>query len=316
MKNVKHNKISRTTKLGKCSNCSNKAIIELKYLGKSLCRNCFMNFFERRVRKTMSECGYLKNTKNICVALSGGKDSVVVLHILNKLSKNFSLFAITIDGGIKGHDDKLLKNAQYVCKKLDVKHYIFSFKKEFDYTIDDLAKVRPGACNCGIFRRYLLNKKSRELGADKLATGHNLDDEVESIIMNTIRGDVEKIMRGDGVIKHEKFVPRIKPLQRCPEDEVALYAKLIYPTIKFGLQCPYRGVVLRADIKRMIDELEKNHPGTKFQIFEGNKKIRERLLATRKVGTPNTCKLCGEICSGEVCQACDFKEKIDKMLKK
>jgi uncharacterized protein (TIGR00269 family) len=239
------------------------------------------------------------------------------LHILSKLAKGFSLIAITIDGGIKGHDDKLLKNAVFVCKQLGVKHHVFSFKKEFGYTIDELAKAKPGVCNCGIFRRYLLNKKARELGADKLATGHNLDDEVESIIMNTIRGDVDRIARGDGLLKHEKFVPRMKPLQRCPEDEIALYAKLLYPKLKFGLTCPYRQIVLRYNIKKLIDELEKNHPGTKFQIFEGNKKIREALLkGIKEIGKPNTCKKCGEICAKDVCQACMFKEQIDKILKK
>jgi len=307
----------KTVKSKKCANCSKKSIIELKYLGKQFCRNCFMEFFERRVRKTIAENKFFDGTKKIAVALSGGKDSVAVLHILSKLAKGFSLIAITIDGGIKGYDDKLLKHAKGVCKKLKIKHYVFSFKKEFNYTLDDLALARPGMCNCGIFRRYLLNKKARELDADKLATGHNLDDEVESILMNYIRGDVDRIVRGEGILKHEKFVPRIKPLQRCPEDEVALYAKLLYPKLKFGLTCPYRKIVLRYNIKKLMNELEKNHPGTKFQIFEGNKKIRDALMkGIKEIGTPNTCKKCGEICAGEICQACEFRERIDEILKK
>ncbi len=293
-----------------CSRCRNKPIIELKYVGLWLCKNCFMDYFEKRARKTAREGRFLKG--KIAVALSGGKDSAAVLYILGKIIKK-NLIAITIDGGIKGYDDKLLKNAKRICKSLGIEHHVFTFKKEFDYTIDDIANARHG-CNCGVFRRYLLNKKARELGASKLATGHNLDDEVESILMNVMRGDVDRIMRGSGLIADEKFVPRIKPLQRCPENEVMLYSRLIFPKMNFNIACPYKKDVLRGSIKKMIDELEKKHSGIKFQIYEGNKRIREALLKTAKTGTLNECKLCGEIASGDVCQACRLQEDIRVVL--
>ncbi|MFH0832716.1 MAG: TIGR00269 family protein [Candidatus Aenigmatarchaeota archaeon] len=302
---------------GKCSNCKNAAIIEMKYVGKRFCKNCFMAFFEKRVRATLGKSKYLDDAKTIAVALSGGKDSITALHLLKNTAKRTNIITITIDGGIKGYDDLLQKNAKAVCKSLGVKHYVYSFKKEFGYTLDDLAKTRPGMCNCGIFRRYLLNKKARELKADKLATGHNLDDEVESILMNYIRGDVEKISRGEGILKHKKFVPRIKPLKRCPENEVALYARLLYPKMKFGLTCKYRKAVLRYNIKKLIDELETLHPGTKFQIFEGNERIRSALQKSSKsVGEPNLCRKCGEICANDVCQTCKFTVKIREAMKK
>lgn len=301
----------------KCSRCSGKSIIRLKYVGLNLCRSCFVKYFEKRVRKTISEKKMLDNAKCIAVAISGGKDSVTVLHILNKLVKNKKIFAIYIDGGIKGYDDKLLKNAEKACKDNRIKLYVFRFKKEFSHTIDDLAKLRPGTCNCGVFRRYLLNKKSRELGADRIATGHNLDDEVESILMNFIRGDANRIARGAGTTKSDKFIPRIKPLERCPEDEVGLYAKLLYPKMDFSLKCPYRKIVLRNDIKKMIDILEKNHPGIKFQLFESNKKIREILRKSITTDEPpKNCKKCGEITSADVCQACTLKEEIKNFMKK
>ncbi len=305
-----------------CSRCKNKPIIELKYVGLRLCKNCFMDYFEKRVKKTVSEIRYTakksaKRTEGrdkIAVALSGGKDSTVLLYILSKIAYP-KPFAITIDGGIKGYDDKLIKNAKALCKKLGVVHHVFSFKNEFDYTIDDLAKARPGLCNCGIFRRYLLNKKARELGATKLATGHNLDDEAESFLMNVMRGDVDRIMRSRGMIEDEKFVQRIKPLQKCPENEVLLYAKLVFPKMNFGITCPYKKDVLRGSIKKMIDELEEKHSGIKFQIYEGNIRIRDALLKTKgKIETPNTCKKCGEIAAGDVCQTCTLKEEIRRVL--
>jgi len=304
--------------LMKCQ-CGKEAIIEIKYTGLKLCRSCFINFFESRVRKTINEKQYLKDVKKIAVALSGGKDSTIVLHILSKLAaKNrIELIAISIDGGVKNYEDITMENARKVCKSLDVEHHIFTFKNEFDYSLDDLSLAKPGQCNCGIFRRHLLNKKARELGAEKLATGHNLDDEVQSILMNTMRGDVKKIIRGEGIVRNEKFVPRMKILQKCPEDEVDLYAKLLYPDMDFSRTCPYRKEVLRLDIKKLLDKLEEKHPGIKFQIFEGNKKIREAMMKNmEEIGSPNECSLCGELCSGEICQTCNSLKEIDRKLRR
>lgn len=302
----------------KCSKCKNNSIIELKYCGLSLCKKCYIKFFEKRVANTMKENNYLENANKIAVALSGGKDSVTTLYLLNKLIKRkISLVAISIDSGIKGYDEKLLENAKKLCTDLNIVHYIFSFKDELGYTTNEIVKQKLNPCICGVFRRYLLNKKSRELGADKLATGHNLNDEVESVIMNLIRGDVDRIARGDGLVKNEKFIPRIKPLQKSPENEVALYAGLVFPKFNFNYECPYRKEVLRANIKRLMKELEAKHDGILFQIYEGNKRLRESLLKSINLTkSPNECMSCGEMTSNEVCQACDLKAKIHEFLKK
>ena len=71
----------------KCSRCGKSAIITIKYVGLNLCKDCFIYYFEKRVAKTIGENNYLGNTKNIAVALSGGKDSAIVLYILNKMLK-------------------------------------------------------------------------------------------------------------------------------------------------------------------------------------------------------------------------------------
>jgi len=305
-------------KLKKCSKCKKTAIIQLKYCGLNLCKKCFIRFFGKRVAKTVKENKYLENTNRIAVALSGGKDSSVVLYLLKKLIKRkIKLIAISIDGGIKGYDDKLLKNARKTCRNLKIEHHIYSFKKELGYDVNDIAKTASNPCVCGVFRRYILNKKARELKADKLATGHNLNDEAESVLMNIIRGDVARIARGEGLVKNEKFVQRIKPLQKCPENEVMFFAKLIFPKYNFSYQCPYRKDVLRADIKRMLKELDKKHDGLLFQIYEGNKRIRESLLKTIDIkGAPNDCTNCGELTSGDICQACELNDRIKKFLKK
>lgn len=288
----------------KCSRCKKKALISLKYAGQSLCKDCFIEFFERRSRKAIA--GELKGVKKLAIGLSGGKDSSAMMYILKSMVR-VPMFAITIDGGIRGYDDKLLANAKKLAKKLGVKHYVFPMKKDFGFSAGDIAKMRPGLCNCGIFKRYLLNRKARELKAGALAIGHNLDDMVQSMLMNDMRGDVERIIRGEGILKHEKFVPRVKPLKKSPENEVALYAKLVFPGMRFTYECPYRKEFLRFHVKKMIDYLEEKHPGIKYQIYEGNEKIRNA-LKKKKIGKPNLCRICKEICASDVCQVCEFKQ--------
>ncbi|MGB9760200.1 MAG: TIGR00269 family protein [Thermoproteota archaeon] len=304
----------------KCTKCGKEAIITLKYSGLSLCKRDFISFFERRVKRTIAENKYIQSGDRIAVALSGGKDSVSVLYLLDKFNKmngkNVELFAITIDQGIKGYDDKLLENAKYVTELLGIKHYIFSFKDEIKYTIDEIAKARPGLCNCGVFRRHILNKKARELGATKLATGHNLDDEVESALLNFIEGSITRIVRGEGLINNKKLVKRIKPLKKSPEEEVMLYAQLIFPTLNFGLECPYRKEVIRKDVKGMIDELERRHPGIRYQILESYEKIRKAMLLGANVSKEvKECKICGEVSSKDICNACELKLKLEDELK-
>jgi len=301
-----------------CTRCSSRSEIELRYNGLFLCRKCFTDFFERRVRRTIGEYEQIQTADRIAVALSGGKDSVTVLHLLDKFNRmhgdSIDLIAISIDQGIKGVDDKNLRNAEEIVRERGIEHHIYSFKEELGYTVDELASLRPGVCNCGVFRRRMLNKRARELGANKLATGHNLDDEAESALMNFMTGNMVRMMRGDGVVENDKFVRRIKPLKRSPEEEVALYAKLVFPGIEFAPECPYRGEVIRRNVKRVMDELEGQHPGIRYQILESSEKLSEALIkGLDPKGDIKDCTVCGEPTSGEVCNACTLLKEIGQL---
>ncbi|ODS39016.1 MAG: TIGR00269 family protein [Candidatus Altiarchaeales archaeon WOR_SM1_86-2] len=305
----------------KCHKCKKiKAAVELKYSKQFLCGPCFIKLFENRVRKTIRRGKLLDPADKIAVALSGGKDSMTVLHILKKLSERApksELFAISIDEGIAG---RTWNAARSLCKQLRIEHRIFSFKDELGTDMDEIVKKMHESgspklpCSyCGVFRRDLLNRKARELGATKLATGHNLDDEVQTALMNFIRGDLERIARSGseiGIIKDEKFIPRIKPLRECPEQEVALYSALN----KFDVHlsgCPYSAYAFRGTIRDAIDEIESKHPGSKFQILSTMDElipILKKEYKSKAFLKPAYCKICGELTSGEICKSCEFKK--------
>lgn len=119
----------------------------------------------------------------IAVALSGGKDSVLTLYALKNYQNylDFDLVAISVDEGIEGYRQHGIDAAIDNAEKLDIELIQKSFKTEEGFSLDDIYSGFKSACiPCGVFRRNILNKTAYELGADKIATGHNLDDEIQS----------------------------------------------------------------------------------------------------------------------------------------
>ena len=296
----------------KCSFCRNKSVYFRRNEGHHYCKNHFIKNIEKRVKRTIRVNKLIDNGDRIAVAVSGGKDSANTLFLLNKIFKNnpkIKLFAITLDEGIKGYRDKSVKKSEGFCKKIGVKQHIFTLKKEFSLTIDELSKkMESGYCgSCGLLRRYLLNKKARELKMTKLATGHNLDDECQSIVMNVLKGDLLRLVRGGPMpmlTLHKKFVPRIKPLITIPENESELYARLnnipFYPK-----KCTYSvDNPLRGQTRNFLNNLEKTSPGIKYSLYESAKRIIPSIRPKFKSGKIGFCKECGEASSQKICKVC------------
>ena len=220
-----------------------------------------------------------------------------------------------MDEGIEKYRSKCVEKSKILCEELGVKQYIFSFKEEFGFTVDELAeKLESGYCGaCGLLRRYLLNKKARELGANKLATGHNLDDECQSIVMNILKGDLLRLARVGPMpylAKHPKFVVRIKPLIRIPENESMLYGR-IRKIPSFPKKCPYsRDNPLRGKTRDFLNSLEETSPGIKYSLYESALKIASVVRKKFKSGKIGSCEKCGEPSSQKICRVCQFLKKL------
>jgi uncharacterized protein (TIGR00269 family) len=288
----------------------------------SLCRGCFIESIEEKTRATIARYRMFRFNDKIAVAVSGGKDSVSLLHVLAKIEQKHpkaQLLAVTVDEGIKGYRDEALKIAEENCEKLGVEHHVVSFKELFGCTFDqmvrrlkdrDEVKLTPCAY-CGVMRRKALNTAARELGADKLATAHTLDDETQTMLLNILHGDVLRIAKEKPVTDevHPKLVPRIKPFCEIPERETALYAYV--KGISFQSNpCPYAAEALRNDARMMLDSMEEKHPGIKFTIFKSIEKIRPALEETAKKEGLDECSECGEPTTEKVCRTCQLLKHI------
>ncbi|MEK6940892.1 MAG: TIGR00269 family protein [Nanoarchaeota archaeon] len=298
-----------------CKNCVEEPVIELSNSDKSLCKNCFIRYFEKKVLKTIKKYGLIEDNERIGVAVSGGKDSLSVLSILTKLQKKYKniwLTAIAIDEGIAGY--RILDDLKDYCKMENITLEIVSFKDEFGISLDEaLKKVDIKACSiCGVLRRSLLNRKARELKLDKLATGHNLDDEAQSVMMNYLKGNNEKSIRlgpKTSLVVDSRFIPRIKPLYFMSEKEVATYAFLKKFPVKFN-ECPNTAGAYREVVRNMLNDIEMKYPGTKYGIISSFLELLPSLLKTYSGKKANSCTKCDEPSSKDVCNTCKMLDLI------
>jgi uncharacterized protein (TIGR00269 family) len=302
----------------RCSKCGAPAIIYIKYNGMHLCEKHFRNYFETRVKRAIRQQGKLPNKGLIAVALSGGADSLITLKVLAELIEkrpNVELHAISVDEGIKAYRNLTLKTASEYCDEWNVPWHLLSFENEFGYTLDEISKIRNGynECTyCGVFRRWLINRKAKELNASRLATGHQLDDNAQTILMNWMTADMEKLARlGPHSKVQPGLIPRMMPLRLVPKSEVTLYASLnnikIHPK-----NCPYSIRAFRRYFKEMIEFLESKKPGISYSILKSYDSIKETLLQNYGSTRLNPCNECGEPTSHGICKRCELVEKLKK----
>lgn len=307
-----------------CTLCKHReASYYRNYSGEKLCNWCFCRSIEDKVRKTISKYKMLEQKDKIMLGLSGGKDSVTLLHILEKIEKPFPnvyILAGTVDEGISNYREEALKIAKKNCQKLGIDHVVISFKEIFGYNLDEIVnlirkKEKKGLtpCSyCGVLRRKALNTIARDHGVNKLVIAHNLDDETQTMLLNIFHGDPLRILRSKPVLKviHPMLVQRVKPLCLIPEKEVVMFAYL--KSIEFqGINCPYSQTALRNDIRNMLNHVEYKHPGSLFTISSSMEKLRKTIEMTGEEIKFNSCKKCGEPTINDLCRPCLMLNEIN-----
>lgn len=280
-------------------------------------QNEFIEYFERKVRKTINKWKMLDPDSRIAVAVSGGKDSMTLLYVLEKIERDFpsKLMIIHLDEGIRGYSDRNQDVVRKAAKELGIPLYVASYKDLFEFSIDEVAKYpreirKFAACTfCGVWRRWGLNYLALKIGANRLATAHCLDDEAQTILMNVLRGSLVNIVKLKPYpLVHEKIVPRIKPFRELLEKEITLYAHLV--GIPYNdVPCPYALEGMRWEIRSWLYQQEDERPGTMFNILRFGEKVisiiekDKKNAISRMLDEGKYCKICGFPSSGELCKA-------------
>ncbi len=277
----------------------------------------FNNYVKNNIFKTINNYKLIDENDKVMVGVSGGKDSILTLHMLHQYQLesdvNFTLEAVCIDEGICGYRNEGIKTAKMNCEDLGIPLVIYSFKDEWGYDLDDIHDIYKSTCMpCGVYRRYLLNKISDLHKCDKIATGHNMDDEIQSFLMTFSRNDQNKFSKFTPKLNriHENMVPRIKPLWQLPEKDVGIWCVVNNIPIH-DEECPYSISSLRSDVKLYLNKLEEKQKGIKKNIFNSFKQTFK--VPTKEVKLTK-CELCNQPTAKSPCNACKMTEEIKSKL--
>ena len=295
----------------------------------------------KKASKALREQLYLPKGEHttILVAISGGKDSAVLLERIHEnlgKRRDVTIVGGCVDEGIEGYRPPSIVCAQELCERLGVEFITVSYPELSFKEMDEVANKIPHLikenkqaprmpCSyCGVFRRQGINHLAKKVGADYVALGHNLDDMAQTVLMNMTNGDLERTLR---LAPHtttpvDGLAPRIVPLRWIPEQEIHLYA------LHRGLpihheECPHGEGALRFRHRETVAMMEADVPGTRHGLLRMADNIKELRNQITELGghesrpsPPVSCPACDSMTSNDQCKACEMRDMVKKELGK
>lgn len=297
-----------------CDRCQNPVVYTRKYSGEKLCSNCFSNSILRKTAKAISKYKMIQNDELVAVAVSGGKDSLALLKIMNHMATNhnFRIKAITIDEGIPGYRNEALEIVRKFCEEQNVDFKVYSYKELFELSLDEALSLRENektsSCSiCGTLRRRAMEYAAKDIGANVIATGHNLDDTLQTFVINMLSGDTSKVgwMNPD---TSGNTLRKIKPFCEIYESEIVFYA--FTNNIPFQSEpCPHMNEGIRTEIREFLNSLENQHNGIKNNLYQSIIKVSQ-VLKDSNQKQKGVCEKCGSECTGTTCSVCNIVLKL------
>lgn len=295
----------------KCKICGKKPIIYMPHHRLALCKEDFISWFERYTERTIKEFRMFTKEDRILVAISGGKDSLALWHVLRKLGYEADGFYLHL--GIGEYSERSKEKVEKFAERIGGKAIVVDLREELA-GIPELEKVssREACSVCGLVKRYNFNKVAKEHGYNVVATGHNLDDEASSLLANVINWNIKYLGRKYPVLEEEEgFVKKVKPFCKFTEKETALYALL--NNIDFiEEECPFSEDATSIFYKETLNRIEEKFPGTKLRFYlEYLRKVYPKFREEERRDL-QPCKICGEPSPTEICPVCRLRERVVK----
>jgi len=306
--------LSTARKGFRCSVCGGIASYFSPALRRHFCDEHFTDTIVERVRRSINKYKLAGKLKRVVVGLSGGKDSVTLLSILQRLADEFGfeILAVHINLGIGEYS----KYSEQVCRelteKLGIPLLVLNLADLLGMTLPQIVRRsrRPACSVCGTIKRYLLNVVGVEACATAVALGHNADDIAAYILKNFFLQNLSAIKKQgpatdpiDGLA-----VGRVRPLYEILEDETRSYVKAAkLPYVQAA--CPFKPRHhFEAGIKRALELLEDEVRGLRLDFL---RRIAKNLDVYPNPSEPvRACSICGMISSAEVCAFCKLTTRI------
>ncbi len=299
-----------------CGRCGGNGLYTRRYSGETLCASCFKDSIREKTKKTVSRYKMIAAGERIAVAVSGGKDSLSLLKVLSDIyrPRRNQIVAISVDEGVAGYRDEALEHAKSLAGELGVEQVVVSYKDLFGFSLDealDWEGRSVSSCSfCGVFRRRAIDEAAIRAKASVVATAHNLDDYVQTFLMNLMHGDVARLGWLGPAYSDGSFpVKRVKPFMEIYEEEVALYA--FQTGLPFqSVSCPYMHEGLRSEVRDYLNVMEANHPGIKYVLLRSSLDVISRFSrASEKKSVP--CASCGKPSSNGLCNVCRMRAEVE-----
>jgi uncharacterized protein (TIGR00269 family) len=257
----------------KCRICKGKAVVNMRQHKLALCKDHYLEWVPSQVERFIKKYGMFKRNEKVLVAVSGGKDSLSLWDILQRLGYQADglYIGLGIDAGI-GYSVESQRLAEKFANENGLKLHVVDIQKEYGATIPEFTRQtkrgREKPCSvCGLVKRHEMNRVARDLGYDVLATGHNLDDEAAVLFGNTLTWAGEYLLRQGPVLPGTPGLARkVKPLCRQYEREMLAYALLRGIEYIYD-ECPYSVDSTSIYYKEILNRLESDRPGVKLSFY-------------------------------------------------
>jgi tRNA-5-methyluridine54 2-sulfurtransferase len=305
----------------KCRKCGNKAVINMRQHKLALCKDHFLEWMLEQTQRIIKKYSMFNPADKVLVAVSGGKDSLSLWDIINRLGYRCDglYIGLGIDGEA-GYSDESLRLSKSFADQNGLDLHVVEVGEEYGETIPQIAarttrgKGKPCAV-CGLTKRHIMNRVAREGSYNVLVTGHNLDDEAAVLFGNTLNWIPGYLVRQNPVLEADQpgLVRKAKPLCRFYEREMAAYALLrgidyIYE------ECPFSVGSKSIYYKEILNKLESDRPGAKLSFYLTFLQAKENGLfapdADKAESQLHGCQSCGQPTSSpDVCAFCRLMEK-------
>ena len=288
----------------RCRKCAADSVINMPQHRLALCGEHFPEWVEKSTLEFIDKHRMFEPQHRVLVAVSGGKDSLSLWAVLLKLGFHADGLYIDlgIDGGF-GYSKRSLEYAQKFAQSVSPtpRLHVVDLASLYGKAVPELAARRAGGrkklCSvCGLVKRHEMNRAARELGYDVIATGHNLDDEAAVLFGNTLRWEVEYLVRQAPVLPAEDLglMKRAKPFARFYERETAAYA-IVSGIDYIQEECPFSVGATSIKLKEALNSMELGSPGTKLHFYHSFLRAKKKgVFPGYERAALHACEQCGQ----------------------
>jgi uncharacterized protein (TIGR00269 family) len=287
----------------KCHMCGGTAVINMRQHKLALCAEHYLEWFPRQTQRAIEKHGMFGPDDRVLVAVSGGKDSLGLWDVLLRLG--YAADGLYIKLGIEDEDysEKSLGFVErFAAEREGASCRVVDVRAVYGRSVPEIAREKRRGhkvCSlCGLVKRHIMNRIACEGGYAAIATGHNLDDEAATLMVNTLRWQTGYLARQAPVLPstHPRLARKVKPFYRFYERETAAYV-LVRGIEYIYDECPYAVRAKTIFYKGLLNHLEGRSPGAKLSFYLDFLRARKKKRLVFEEGGSvelNECERCGQ----------------------